>query len=485
MRNPITRRALMASTFLPVAGRYRVWAHPVALTLATRTLGRTGREVTTFGLAGGNKVMWDLPGDEGVRIVVEAVRAGVTYLETANNYQLSQLNYGKAFRALNLIPGQPGYDANLRARLFLATKTSLRTAIVRGDAQPVGRGSSGMKLAVDELLRALSQFFGDGQGAIPDGAYIDLMQIHTLVNDSDVDAAFEGAENPADKSLPRIGVVAALRDYRDGTNFTGLNPKEKKYIRHIGITGHSNPYVHMYAMRKDANNDLETLLVALNPNDKHFACHQHNSALVAQAKNMGVIGMKVFADGVFYGLEKKYASQPGQSVATVGQPGKVDYRDFLRYTLSVPGVSTLITGLGSVDQLQANLAACQMGNVDAAKMRAIEDETAAKHATDTNFFQLASRGLKAPETVTVDRRNSGEGRVRWTTAYAGAAPIVRYEIWRDGQKAITLPFEPQTTEAPFEYNDGQAAPFGTPSKYFLRTVDRSGAHVDSATFTLA
>jgi aryl-alcohol dehydrogenase-like predicted oxidoreductase len=483
----------MASTFLPVAGKFRVWSHPVNQPLATRPLGRTGREVTTFGLAGGNKVMWDLPGEEGVAIVVKAIRAGVTYLETANNYQLSQLNYGKAFRELNLIPGQPGYDSNLRARLFLATKTSLRTAIARGDAKPVGRGSSGETLAVNELMRALTQFFGDGKGYIPEGAYIDLMQVHTLVEKSDVDAAFEGYENPGDKALPRVGVMAALRDFRDGTNLTGLNPGQKKYIRHIGITGHANPATHMYAMQRDRNNDLETLLVALNPNDKHHFAHQYNSVPVAAAKNMGIIGMKIFADGVLYGLDKKYAHQPGQSVPTVGQAGKVDYKDFLRYVLSINGVSTLITGIGltdpnddaSRDQLVANLAACQLPNLSAADRKRIEDETAAKHGTDTNFFQHKFQGLQAPEMVTVDRRNSGEGRVRWTTALAGADPIVRYEIWRDGQKAVTLPYEPQTTEAPFEYNDGQAPPFGTASKYFLRTVDASGKHVDSATFDLA
>ena len=55
----------IASTFLPMSGRYCVWSHPAGNNLLTRPLGRTGREVTTFGLAGGNKVMWDLPGDEG------------------------------------------------------------------------------------------------------------------------------------------------------------------------------------------------------------------------------------------------------------------------------------------------------------------------------------------------------------------------------------------------------------------------------------
>lgn len=478
-------RVAMATSFLPMTGRWRVWSHPVGEKLATRPLGRTGREVTTFGLAGGNKVMWDLPGDEGIEIVVKAVRSGVTYLETANNYQLSQTNYGKAFRALNLIPGQPGYDASLRGRLFLATKTSLRTAVVRGDAQPVGRAGSGMKLAVDDLMNSLTQFFGDGKGYIPDGAYLDLMQIHTLVNPSDVDAAFEGYDNPGDKSLPRIGVVAAMKDFRDGTNHTGLNPKQKKYIRHIGITGHSNPYVHMYAMRRDTNNDLETLLVALNPNDKHFACHQYNSVPVAKAKNMGIIGMKIFADGVMYGLEKKYASKPGQSVLTVGQPDKVKYDDFLRYVLSIDGVSTLITGIGLIDksndpsrdQLIANLNACQQVNFTASDRKKIEDETAAKHTTDTNFFQLATRGLQAPETVEVVRRNSGDLQVKWSTGYAGSSPIKHYQVLRNGKPALTMPFHPQTSNEPLDFMDN-SAPAGE-IEYMVRVVDTEGRTADS------
>ena len=130
-RTGYTRREAVrvASVFLPFAGRNVVFAQRANRPLQTRVLGRTGREVTTFGLAGGNTIMWDLPGDQAVETVVKAVRLGVTYLETANNYQLSQLNYGKAFRILNLIPGQPGYDASLRAKLVIATKSGLRHAI--------------------------------------------------------------------------------------------------------------------------------------------------------------------------------------------------------------------------------------------------------------------------------------------------------------------------------------------------------------------
>ena len=120
--------AAMATTFLPFSGKFAAWSHPAEKPLATRLLGRTGREVTTFGLAGGNKIQWELPGDEAVQIVVKAIRAGMTYIETANNYFLSQEKMGKAFEILNLKPGLPGYDHSLRGRLFIATKTALRHA---------------------------------------------------------------------------------------------------------------------------------------------------------------------------------------------------------------------------------------------------------------------------------------------------------------------------------------------------------------------
>jgi hypothetical protein len=76
MPNTFTRRqalhwaasAAMATTFLPLSGRYGAWAHPAEQKLQTRVLGRTGREVTTFGLAGGNKVMWEQPAMRRLRL---------------------------------------------------------------------------------------------------------------------------------------------------------------------------------------------------------------------------------------------------------------------------------------------------------------------------------------------------------------------------------------------------------------------------------
>ena len=176
------------------------------------------------------------------------------------------------------------------------------------------------------------------------------MQVHHIGSKADVDAAYEGLDNPGDKSLPRIGAIACLLDYRDGTNLTGLNPQHRKWIRHIGITGHENPAVHMDAIQRDTRNILDTLLVAVNPNDPRYSCHQTNSIPVAHAKGMGIVGMKVFADGVMYGLKQGYAHRPGQSVPTVGQPDKLPYEDFIRYSLNPAGMSTIITGIGLIDK---------------------------------------------------------------------------------------------------------------------------------------
>jgi len=484
--------ALTATTFLPFIGRHAVFARPVGKPLVTRVLGRTGREVTQFGLAGGNTVMWDLPGDQGVETIVKAIRMGVTYLETANNYQLSQLNYGKAFRILNLIPGRPGYDAALRGRLFLATKSGLRHAIVRDGSKPLGRSAGGGTLVLDDLRRSLTQFFGDGQGSIPEGAYLDLMQIHSLTRYADVDAVFEGLENPGDQALPRVGALAALVDYRDGTNLTGLNPAHKKWIRHIGITGHENAAAHMYAIRRDSRNLLETLLVAINPNDRFYFSHQYNSIPVAREKGMGIIGMKLFADGVMYGLEKRFAGKPGQQVFSVGQPGKVPYEDFIQYALSTPGVSTVIMGIGLIDksddpardQLLADIAACQIRDPQTgARRRQVEQRTAELHGTDTNFFQRTASGLLAPERFLVEDVDPGATRLRWSTAYAGGHPIDRYELYRRDVQIASLPFMPQLGEELFAYQDKLAASPAWPGGryYKVRVVDAAGNTADTRT----
>src|SRR5512136_393218 len=126
----------VVTTFLPLS-RHRAFARPAEGKLQTRVLGRTGREVSTFGLGGVICLMEQ--GDYATGLIVKSIKAGVTFLDTGNGYGGSQLNYGAAFRELNLVPGQPGYQSALRSRLFLSTKLGSRYAIIRdAPAQPAG-----------------------------------------------------------------------------------------------------------------------------------------------------------------------------------------------------------------------------------------------------------------------------------------------------------------------------------------------------------
>ena len=289
----------------------------------TRTLGRTGFEVTTLGLGGQASVQWTPPGENPERIILKAVDLGITYFDTSNLYGPSQLNYGKAFRALHLIPGTSEYDEAKRRSIFLASKTGLRYAKgqpgKRGNVTSITNGPPG-SMTLDDLKRTLSQLFGDGQGNYPSGAYLDLVQIHNLTHLDELEAIFEGLVTP-DPKAERIGALAALRDYRDGTNLTGLNPKEEKLIRHIGITGHFSSPVLMECLQRDTANVIDTLLVAINANDRRYFNHQYNVIPVAAAKNLGIIAMKVFADGAMVRQRQSFFPTARGGGADCGQPG--------------------------------------------------------------------------------------------------------------------------------------------------------------------
>jgi hypothetical protein len=169
-----TRREILATLgAIPAAGligRRHVCAEAAAR-LPMRLLGRTGRAVVPLALGGQASLQWTKPGIDAPDIVVRAVQLGINYLDTANAYGPSRTNYGAAFRRLHLVPGESGYDAALRARLFLASKTARRYGL-----NPAATGAT----AIDDLKRSLTQIFGDGSGFIPEGAYLDSIQIHNL-----------------------------------------------------------------------------------------------------------------------------------------------------------------------------------------------------------------------------------------------------------------------------------------------------------------
>jgi len=298
IRNRMNRRKFVRTTGIAVAATAIV---PGLLTRCApspapmkRVFGKLGFEVTTFGLGGQSSIQWTPEGVDPVKIILKAFDLGVNYYDTSNLYGPSQNNFGKAFRIKKLIPGEPGYDENLRKSIFLTTKTHLRYAKGESNVPGVSNRTNGDKGShtIDDLHRSLSQMFGDGEGNYPEGAYVDMVLFHNLNRKEEVDAIYEGLDD-TDPNAERIGALAALRDYRDGTNLTGLNPDNKRLLRHIGFSGHIDPAVNMYMIQRDKYNLLDAMLVAINANDKLMFNMQYNVINLAAEKNMGIIAMKV------------------------------------------------------------------------------------------------------------------------------------------------------------------------------------------------
>ena len=323
-----------------------------------RIFGKTGFEVTTLGLGGQASLQWTPPDVDPVPIILKAFRMGINYYDTSNLYQGSQLIYGKAFRQLNLIPGEPGYDKKLRESIFLTTKTHIRwgkpgvedTDEVRNRTQ--GDVNEG---AVGDLKRSLSQMFGDGKGNYPDGAYVNMVLMHALNNTAEVDVLYKGLETPLDPE-GNFGTLVVMRDFRDGTNLTGLNPEKEKLIRHIGFSGHLNSPAMINMIQRDKWEILDGMLVAINSNDKLYLNHQYNVIPVAEAKNIGIIAMKVFSDGAMYSKYAAWTRDHNGVVRTVGTR-ELPSKPLVEYALSTPGIHTAIIGIGQIsdDNLKCQL----------------------------------------------------------------------------------------------------------------------------------
>lgn len=443
------RRILSVLGAMPAAGlAYQSPAPAKAVAhLPRRVLGRTGRWVVPYAFGGQASVQRVQAAIDPVDIVVRAVEQGINYLDTANGYGPSQVNFGEAFKRLKLRPHEPDYDAALRERIFLATKTGRRFAHAPGVDGPT---------AVDELRRSLTQMFGDGQGFIPEGAYLDSIQIHNLSNMEQVEQVYTGYNERGGKMPERIGALAALIDYRDGTNYTGLNPQGRKWVRHLGITGHLSSAVLMNAIQRDTGGHLDTMLIALNANDRAFSSHQYNAIPLARAKGMGIIAMKIFSDGTFYGKEARFSKGPEDTYLQVGKAGMVAPADLVRYPLGVPGVSCAIVGIGKIDranaekdQLVTNMTAALDGTVGESEMLAIEKRVHDRHGLETNYFQ-EKRGLLQPAGVKAEK-DGDRLRITWHTAYAGAEPVKTYDILAGSKRLASVPFRPQLTLEPLEF----------------------------------
>ncbi|MEI7830862.1 MAG: aldo/keto reductase [Prolixibacteraceae bacterium] len=452
--------------------------------LMKRTFGRIGFKVTTLGLGGQSSLQWTPENIDPVAIIEKAYNLGVNYFDTSNVYGPSQVNYGKAFNRLGLVPGTTNYDSSRRKEIFLTSKTMLRFG-KGGDDRPnvVGHsnGPAGSK-ALDDVRRSLSQIFGDGAGNYPKEAYLDMVLIHNLNKMEEVDALYEGYEKP-DSNAQSIGTLAALRDVRDGTNQTGLNPKKEKLIRHVGFSGHNDTAVMMEMIQRDSEDLLEAMLVAINANDKLYFNMQYNVIPIAAAKNMGIIAMKVFADGAMYSKNAEWSNKVSHVVLEVGSK-ELPADKLIKYSLSTPGIHTAIIGIGKIsnDPLQCQLsynlkhAQVKQSTLREEERKKIELLAEKAKAGKTNYFQKGFQELTPPREAKVFRSDKG-AHLTWHTAYAGDAAIDRYEIWQDGRLVQEIPFKPQTTKEPYSFEVKRTN--GARSSFVIKVVDKKNREAET------
>ena len=453
-----------------------------------RSFGKLGFDVTTLGLGGQASIQWTPSDVDPVKIILKAFKLGINYFDTSNLYGPSQNNFGKAFSILNLIPGREGYDMNLRKSIFLTSKTRLYWA--KGGYPVPGYRSrtdgDHPPETLNDVRRSLSQIFGDGKGWYPEGAYLDMVLIHTLEREREVDILYEGLENTS-PDMEHIGALAALRDVRDGTNLTGLNSKGEKLIRHIGFSGHRSAPAMMEMIRRDKDDLLDGMLVAINANDKLNLNMQHNLIPVAAAKNMGIIAMKVFADGAMYEKPANWSNNPEHVIRHTGTE-KIPATPLVHYSLTIPGVHTAIIGIGHVDddpalcQLHQNFISAQIepDGLNEVEKKEIEALAAGVKEGKTNWFQINQGGLTACKDSVVSQELMGDERtvtLAWGTALAGTEAIQKYQVLRDGKEVGEVPHKPQTSNDPFIFED-RPEDKGTHS-YQIITIDASGNKAES------
>ena len=446
-----------------------------------RSFGKIPFEVTTLGMGGQASLQWTPADVDPVPIILKAFKIGVNYFDTSNLYAKSQFHFGKAFRKLNLIPGEEGYDKKLRESIFLTTKTHQRWGKPGfPELENVNNWSNGDPAggAVKDLKRSLSQMFGDGEGNYPEGSYVDMVLTHNLNFVEEVDVMYKGLETPLNKD-ENFGVLVTLRDFRDGTNHTGLNPENEKLIKHIGLSGHINSPAMMDMIRRDNYEILDAMLVAINANDKRYLNHQHNVIPVAQAKNMGIIAMKVFADGAMYGKYNDWTRDSDGVVRSVGTR-ELPSKPLIEYALTTPGIHTAIIGIGQISddplkcQLVQNFYASQITPDGLSQEKREKIELSGKIAKDgmTNYFQLPARGLTPPQDIKI--KAGTEMEISWNSALASDDPLSHYEVFHDEELVATVLHTPQTTTAPFRFKGTKKE-----GSYKVVTIDKAGKRAES------
>ena len=144
--------------------------------------------------------------------------------------------------------------------------------------------------------------------------HLDVWQIHEVVY-----------YNDPEKIYAPDGVLEAL-----------TAAKQQGKVRFVGFTGHKSPLIHLDMLNRGFK--FDTVQMPINPMDPSYKSFEMNVLPVARQKGMAVFSMK---------------SMGGSGEFIVN--GALTPTEALSYAMSVPGVSTTISGMDSMQVLDQNL----------------------------------------------------------------------------------------------------------------------------------
>ena len=190
--------------------------------------------------------------------------------------------------------------------------------------------------------------------------HLDLWQIHAITYDNDPDLAYRPG-----------GVIEAL-----------VKAKHQGKVRYVGFTGHKDPRLHLRML--EMGFAFDSLQCPINAFDAQFRSFQELVVPEAVKRGVAVLGMKPFQGSGEPFHHGDLALTPEQA---------------LRYAMSVPGVTTTITGMESVEVLRQNLAiARNFKPMEAAEMAQVV--ASVKPWSGDGRFELYKTSLSSDDIVT-------------------------------------------------------------------------------------
>ncbi len=260
--------------------------------LPKRKLGRTNEYVTMLG-TGGYHVGWTTERD-AQEVIEAAIEGGVRFFDTAESYGkgTSEIRYGKYLT--------PKY----RDLIFLMSKTMGKDA----------------KTVREHLEGTLNRLQTD---------HLDLYQVHSVVTPEDVDSRIQQ------------GVLDVL-----------VKAKEEGKIRHIGFTGHQNPFAHARMLERTKESDIfDTVLMPVNVLDQTYFSFIENIMPLALERNMGILAIKSLADGRFFAKKEKTNWNSDDPLI----PNYLSIKEAMHFVWSLP-VSVLISGNENATYMREKIA---------------------------------------------------------------------------------------------------------------------------------